>query len=493
MDYITQLKNTFSVNTVTVDERIKQVTIKFDIQPSQMPTYSKLCELITFFPKRDTIKLFFADDSTSLSIGSPNLQSVEEYTSYVSGLFENDSVRVTITINKQLEKERLSVYCYQRFTDDLLDLTVPEILDAFSDLYAGINHLYFEIFDSEIFFRTGTMVFSSSEHTIDWKLSDRQAKLDTCQTVSSFYHQSMHPLLPEDFKIEVDFGQNPLTVIFSRICAILSLAYLSTTSSIQNNQLYVQITGQRNLDYSFDLSSINTNPELYKIYSWIFTDGNPVDKALLARNSISAHCKFTDISNLDGKTLSSIQANYNLYLKTNVAQYIELTNAMASFICESINSISDCLSQLFGHFKTNLLAVLSFIFTVVLANIVSGQPLENVFTYDIVMILFAVLGGSLCYFFISLSEVNVKKKRITQQYKNLIAHYENILSEDDITAITNDGRNLREAQTSFKRGIVIWTIIWICFIFISFIYIDCVGEGPHFIDGAISWIKQFTT
>ena len=490
MDYIAQLKEAFSVSSVTIDERIKQVAIKFNIQPSQMPAYSKLCELIASFPKRDTIKFFFTDDSTSLSIGSSNLRSIEAYTSYVSGLFKNDSIRVTITIDKKIKDEKLSIYCYQRFASDLLELTISEILDAFSDLYTGINHLYFEIFDSEIFFRTGTMVFSSAEHTIDWTLSDRQAKLDICQTASSFYHQATRPLLPEDFKIEVDFENNPLTVVFSKICTILSLAYLSTTSSIQNNQLYIQITGQRNLDYIFDLSSINPNPELYNIYYWIFTDGNAVDKALLARNSISAHCKFTDISNLDGKTFSSIQANYNLYLKNNVAQYIDLTNAMAGFICESVNNISDCLSQLFGHFKTNLLAVLSFIFTVFLANIVSDQPLENIFTYDIVMILFAVLGGSLCYYFISLSEVIIKRKRITKQYNILIEHYKKTLSEDDITIITNNDQTLRDAQTSLKSGIILWSIVWILFIVGSFVFIDYIGDGPHIIGNVISWIKH---
>lgn len=493
MDYIAQLKGVFSVSAADVDERMKQVVIKFNILPSQMPTHDKLCELIGFFPKRDTIKIFFGDDSTCLTIVSTNLCSSEEYGKYVAGLFALDCVQVTITIDKRLEQGKFSLYCYQKFADDLLGLSTLELLEAFAGLYAEANHLYFEVFDSEIFFQTGTMAFSSSEHTIDWKLSDRQEKLDMCQTVACFYHQAMFPLLPEDFKIEVDFGNNPLTSVFSKICTILSLVYISTTSSIHSNHIWMQITGQRNLDYKIDLSSINPNLELYHIYYWIFTDGNAVDKALLARNSISAHCKFTDMANLDGKTLSSIQANYNLYLKNNVAQYIDLTNAMASFICESINGISDCLSQLFGNFKTNLLAVLSFIFTVILANIVSGQPLENIFTYDIVMILFAVMGGSLCYFFISLSEANVKKKRIIKQYKNLIGNYENILSTDDIAAITNNGRNLEDAQTTLRRGMIVWSVVWVCFIIAAFVSIDCVGDGPHFIDGAINWIEQFFT
>ena len=34
-------------------------------------------------------------------------------------------------------------------------------------------------------------------------------------------------------------------------------------------------------------------------------------------------------------------------------------------------------------FKTNLLAILGFLFSVILANIVSDQPLDNIFTKDI--------------------------------------------------------------------------------------------------------------
>lgn len=490
MDYIDHIKETFSIASATIDERIKYAAITFNIQTSQMPTYNRLCELISLFPHRDTIKIFFKDDSTSLSVRSSNLCSSDEYASYVSSLFETDSIRITMTVDKQLKDDKLSVYCYQCFCNDLLSLSISEVLEAFSDLYSTSKHLYFEVFDSKIFFQTGTMVFSSTEHKINWNLSNRQNRLTICQDVSCFYHQAIYPLLPEDFKIEVDFDQNPLTVLFSKICTILSLTYLSTTSSLDNNQLRIQVTGQRNLDYNFNLSSVNPNPELYNIYHWIFTDGNAIDKALLARNSISAHCRFTDISALDGKTFSSIQANYNLYLKDNVSQYIDLTNSMAGFICESINSISDCLSRLLGHFKTNLLAVLSFVFTVALANIVSGQPSENILTYDIVMILFAILGGSLCYFFISISEVNTKKKRIIKQYKKLVAHYKKILSEEDISTITNDGHNLSEAQTSLTKGMVIWSIIWIVFIVFSFIFFDCVGDGPHLVDKAVNWIRQ---
>lgn len=80
--------------------------------------------------------------------------------------------------------------------------------------------------------------------------------------------------------------------------------------------------------------------------------------------------------------------------KDNVSKYIELTNAMAGFIQESTNNVSDCISELLGHLKSNLIAVVSFIFTATLANIVSDQPLDNIFTYDITIIMYLVFVGS---------------------------------------------------------------------------------------------------
>ena len=69
-----------------------------------------------------------------------------------------------------------------------------------------------------------------------------------------------------------------LNDLFSNICTNLSLAYLATTSSISENELRIQITGQRILDDVIPLRLQESNEEMYKIYSWVFVDGNPIDK-----------------------------------------------------------------------------------------------------------------------------------------------------------------------------------------------------------------------
>lgn len=490
MDYIAQLKETFSADSLDVDERMKHLEISLVIQASQMPPYDQLFRLIDQFPKRDTVTLFFTDDSDRFTVTTAHLCSSEQYADYVSQLTENETVHVMVTVDKQFEGNKLSVYCYRQFADDLLALSIPELLAAFAELYQGNQHLYFEVLDTDLFFQTGTMVFSSSEHTIAWTLENRQERLDLCQSASCFYHQITFPLLPEDFKAEVDFEGNPLTDLFSRLSTILSLAYLSSTSSICNGQLSVQITGQKNLEDILPLTSIKHNPCLYSIYYWIFNDGNAVDKALLARNSISSHCRSTNIAQLDGKTLSSIQANYNLYLKKNVEKYIDLTNAMAGFICDTVDRISDCLAQLFNHFKTNLIAFLSFLFTTVLANVFEKGSSEHILTEDIVYILYIVLGGSFVYFIVSIGEVIGQKQRIVKQYNDLVAHYQNTLSQDDIDAITNNGACITQAQQTLKKGILWRSVLWLLFILFAFVMIDLGGDQPHIIEHAFSFLKQ---
>lgn len=482
MNYLLYIQQAFHCSSMDIDERIKYMKVTFYVYPSSLPSYEDLHTLISSFPVRDILTLSINDDSeNSLRIVSNVGCTKESYLDFKSGLYDDDPVYITFEVNKQVDQNFMSIYCFQKFCADLLSLSLSEVLLAFTTLFSEATHLYFEVFDQDIFFRTGTMAFSSSKHSIIWTLSNRKIMLDKCRDISCFYHQAMYPLLPEDFNVEVDYASNPLTPLFSQICTALSLTYISTTSSIINDELRIQITGQRSIEFSTPLTKIKPNIELYKIYHWIFTDGNAVDKALLARNSISAHCKFTEICNLDEKTFASIQANYNLYLKNNVSQYIELTNAMAGFIQESTNNVSDCIFQLLSHIKSNLLAVLSFIFTVVLANIVSEQTLDNIFTYDVTVIMYWVLLGSLFYYVTSISEVCVKKRQMCKQYNDIKKHYEKVLSVEEIKYITSEDRSLEEAKKTFKKGIIIWAIVWGLFIIVSFIIIDFIGDGPHFI------------
>ena len=133
---------------------------------------------------------------------------------------------------------------------------------------------------------------------------------------------------------------------------------------------------------------------------------------------------------------------------------------------------------------------MSFIFTATLANIVSDQPLDNIFTYDITIIMYLVFAGSLVYYVISILEVHNKKKRMCEQYDDIVTHYEMVLSKEDIQQITDNGQPLTSAQSDLKRGMIRWSIAWVFLILSAFVVIDFVGDGPHIIENTISLLGK---
>lgn len=321
------------------------------------------------------------------------------------------------------------------------------------------------------------MFFTSSDRPqINIEL-DRNHRLQECRETSYFYNQDTYELLPDDFKIVVGYEGNPLIELFQKLEMILSLCMLASNSSIQQDKLKLQIMGQRSVEYTYGLNEIKGNPILYKIYDWIYSGGNNIDKALIARNIICLHCKYEPLLLLDLKVLAAIQSNYNLYLKENVTQYLELKNKVAEFITGIVSKTGEYATELLDKFKTNLIAIFGFLFTVIIANIVSDQPLDNIFTRDVTVILEFVLVGSFVYLFISYKQSKYQMKKVYDSYDELKKSYNQILTDDDIKECFKNDLIITEMKKTVKRSQMIYLIIWSCFLIILLIALELLTDN----------------
>ena len=235
--------------------------------------------------------------------------------------------------------------------------------------------------------------------------------------------------------------------------------------------------GQRSVEYTYGLNEIKGNPILYKIYDWIYSGGNNIDKALIARNIICLHCKYEPLLLLDLKVLAAIQSNYNLYLKENVTQYLELKNKVAEFITGIVSKTGEYATELLDKFKTNLIAIFGFLFTVIIANIVSDQPLDNIFTRDVTVILEFVLVGSFVYLFISYKQSKYQMKKVYDSYDELKKSYNQILTDDDIKECFKNDLIITEMKKTIKRSQMIYLIIWSCFLIILLIALELLTDN----------------
>ncbi|MDL0174677.1 hypothetical protein, partial [Clostridioides difficile] len=332
------------------------------------------------------------------------------------------------------------------------------------------------LYDSNLLFWTNTMVFKNyNQNTPEIKFL-RSNKIEICKQISSFYNVTDYELIPDDFEIISNSNNNIFEEIFSKLRTLMSMIYVSNTAIIDNESLNVEIIGQRKTCFNYNINTqLVNNDELYKIYKWIFTDGNSVDKAIIARNIISLHCQYDDILRTDQKTFSSIQSNFSLYQRDNVVKYIELKNKLGEYIIKIVTETNDIVTGLTDKFKKNIIACFTFIFTIVLANIVSSNPLNNIFTKDITFLLETILVGSIGYLVISVLEMNYNLKKLERGYEDLKNNYTDILDANDILEIFNNDKTFKDNVKDVKKKRILFTVIWVVAILVCFIGIKCIS------------------
>ncbi|MFR4161798.1 MAG: hypothetical protein ACLT0R_04275 [Paraclostridium sordellii] len=481
MNILKEFFDIFNITSYNISERIKVLDSKFNINGKNLPPIQDIQCILKKFPQRDNVKITLCNEYEDTVVFSNKYNTTKGYD--LNDFYEENKQESDIIIRLEIKKDILnnviSVYNFNEFSTHIKDKPLIQIIDIFHGLLLDKEYIIFELFDSTLLFSTNTMIFKSYPAINIENRFQRLEKINICKQISSFYNISEYNLIPEDFEIRSGDNNNIFEPIFLKLKTLFSIIYISNTSIINGSNLSIEIVGQRKMSFNYDINNdIVNNDELYKIYSWISTDGNAIDKSIIARNIISLHCQFTDIIKTDQKTFSSIQSNFRLYQKDNVGQYIELKNKVGEFILNIVDSTSDIVIALSDKLKGNIIACFSFLFTAILANIVSDKPLDNIFTKDITFILEFVLLGSLFYMIISVMEMNYKLKKIKVGYDDLKQNYNNILDEKDISEIFKDDKIFNNNIEEVNRNRKILVIIWIVLLLACLVGIESVSRNP---------------
>lgn len=476
---LTKLIQAAEIENIIVSERMKvyEASFKFDIEKA--PTYDYFIKIIQCISKRDKMKITLQDENERIYDFSNANQ--DSYKKFIDDTLADEIIDVKIRIDKEVVENHFSIYSFDKFVEDILSLSIEEVMMAFSRLLKlSPDFLVFDVYSPITMFATKTMFFVPvGSRTINTDF-DRTQRIQDCKEVSYFYNFDIYEILPDDFKITIDYENNPLTELFQKITVLLSISFIATSSSINDDQLKGVISGQRTTEYCCEINQLQNNNILYSIYNWIYTGGSPIDKAIIARNVISLHCRYVSITEIDEKVIASIQSNYNLYLKENVKDYLELKNKVAEFISDTVSKTGEYATGLLDKFKSNIIAIFGFIFTVVLADIVSNQPLDNLFTRQITILTESVLFGSFIYLWICYFQSKYEIEKVYDSYKQLKLNYKEILTEDDLQEIFGNDEILLKMKKTISRSEKRYLRVWIAFLIGAFVIVEIISISPTY-------------
>lgn len=456
-DIIDYISNYFSPTDVKLYEYGEKFSIKFKM--TQLPHIVDMLGLYDKVSDRDALNIKFSDGGVDISISSDKKYDEDAYKEMVAEYQSGTDINFDIEIKKKIAENKMTIYNWDQFSSDLMSVDDGKFLQTIDFYLKDRNYICFEVYDKKICWNTSTMFFCNSSSYVVEDTINRERIITNSKDVCNFDCSLNIALIPDDFIIKINFENNPFTERFMKMSTLFSLIFISNTASIESDTLFLNIIGQRTNNYDFKLETIKCNKTLNNIYSWIYSEDNIIDKMLIARNLITLHCKMTSLLEIDDKTYSSIISNYQVYLKDNVNRFLDAKERVTDFINEIGLQVKDDSLKLFKNFKGNIFAVFSFLFTIVAANFVSNESLNNIFTYDIIILLDILLIGSIIYYLISATELMFKLNKNHEAYLNLKNNYIDIFSEKEFENIFKDNMYKRVEKTivsSFVFSSLLW-------------------------------------
>ena len=471
MSIIEEIRHLFSTQNISCSDRLTVCDIHFDCKANLFPSFDKVEAFINLYSFSNELKLQITTPDDIFELSSSSV-SCEEYNRVIQTFEEEDILKICIYIDKKIVDHRLYVYCYEEFVHDILSNGLINLIDGLSGLIENAGYLLVYILDKNINWHTKTILFTNNLESSFNQLPNRDALIKERHNNAYFRSVCKAEVLPEDFSIVVDYENNPLRELFNNAKTLLSLAYISSSSDLEDNKLVGVINGQRSLSYEVTLDSLKDNNIIYRIYSWIYTDGNPIDKAIIARNIISLHCRYCSLLDVDYKTLTSITSNYGFYLKDNVNRYLEAKTKVSEFISDIVSRLGESALGITKSLITNLVAMLSFFLTVVLTSVVTGNSFDTIFTDDVLLIFKIILIGSLAFYILSLLGAIYKRQKIKFSYDSLRENYKDLLSEEELIEVFDHNGLYKKCLSTMAKSMVISSIVWIGILIILWIVIE---------------------
>ena len=211
---------------------------------SSLPDEALLDAFISSFRSNDKIELSIKSYLTFLFDSSNPSTWKSEYNKFIKSSEPDDEVEVTIHINKRFDdRDAITIYCFDKFMEHYMKLPLMDLLRVFASSLKKYSHLCFYVMDREINISTNSICFYNDTSMRSGMSKSRDDIMSHCNASSLYLNRTEIPLCPYDFKIIQNISNNShnIVTLLQRLETIFSYLFLVYSSSIQSNQVILQI------------------------------------------------------------------------------------------------------------------------------------------------------------------------------------------------------------------------------------------------------------
>jgi hypothetical protein len=413
---------------------------------------------------RDTFEFSIEIEGSDITITNYTQPSIDQLNDhYEENKDESDLIHLNLIISKNLSNHTISIYALQEFLHYFNALPFLNRIDAISSIFD--EKITFEVFNEIKKFGSKTISFrpktEDTEEPESNSISQRREKLSKFQDNATLV-KLKYQFTPDDFYFDTsESTNNELKSFFSKVRLLYSLAYISNTTELtENNLIKFRINGYKTfITKEQSPDNLNESSDLaYKIYTWVYSEGQCGDKLGLVRNILTLDASNGRL-NLNNSTWNTIQSNYEIYLKKNISQYLELKSKLLEYVTEFNRRALEATDAFTNSFQSNTIAFITFIVTVVAINGIKDAGVEKIFSWEYLLISTSICVISTTWMLFSKFDTNRRIEYLIAHTRNSISQsYSSVLSEEEINESTQITISSIRKHTSEK--ILTYTWLW---------------------------------
>jgi hypothetical protein len=422
-----------------------------------------ILEALTELPARDRFALAVEISGDALTIG--DLSKRSQVSEHITNFHEDgESIDFRIEIWKEVEQQRLSVYSPTALGAYLAATPLSDALAALSKRFH--NRLVFECYSEAPGAGSATLRFVQAGGDVGDVIAPlpwRNRALALLQN-NVYRADNTGSLLPQDFVVTQPIGVLALDAFMARAGAVLAAMFLSNLSDLHDNQLGYRITGYKLLAGTVnDLAQLVDDKATFQhIADWAYGAEGNSDKVGLARNVISLCVQRLEDVPTHPEIWDAIQSNYQIYLKENIATYLEVRNKLAELLAESTHKAHALVDGLLDSIRNGVLIVLTFLLTVVVINGLKDTGPKVIFSSEYLAIVWVLLGLSSLAIWASCRDARSRFDQGAAATRQLLkGMYAHVMLENEIdqhlepTLTGNRGYLERQA----RKYLIFWLVL----------------------------------
>jgi hypothetical protein len=469
---------------VSAAETFDSAEWRFEGNDPCVPKPDQLLSFIQRFSKRDRLTISFEIESEPMVLNAEKLDSAALF---LAGCYDRLQVAATtglaiITINlaKRRSENTISLYSVSAFAQSLKERKLREQLAFFNPVSLSDNCTWVQLFEDQPQFSTKTLIFCTTPpmSCLTFRRAELRAKrADLCH---SEYAQLT--FVPDDFHLLTRSQNQELNFLIEDLCACASLLFLADVSGpapvATSDGVAFKINGYKAISGVFERGRRNqaTSDDWYKIYDWVYSPGGIADKLGLARNIMSLYWKGAVSDLVESGAYTSILSSYDIYLKQNVKQYIEIKNKLNDYLVDLGGRATKMADGLSDKFEKNITAFFSFFITSILAKVLTDKTFVGVFNRPVAIIGFMIVAGSALHLCLTTYVFNKDRKRLSSDWDVLKRRYSDLLNDDDLQRIIDKAGGFEDIDVHLKDKRNLFVGVWIALLVFAvslvFVFVD---------------------